>query len=135
MNELLNRTSSITVHESIKAYLEVKTYIKSFFFVFNLAFLLVVIKIGLENLYEETKKQTKSNSLKESTDSSYESNMVYSLIIFCREQINYYKKSELKSYFRQLDVPSIVINVLYAKLMKDVKTLCENHLEELYDVI
>ena len=34
----------------------------------------------------------------------------------------------------QLNVSSIVINVLYEKLMIDVKSLCENHLDELYDV-
>ena len=59
---------------------------------------------------------------------------MYSLIIFCREQISYYRKSVLKVFFTQLDVPNIVVNTLYDKLMKDVKALCENHLEELYDV-
>ena len=56
------------------------------------------------------------------------------MIIFCREQVQYYSKAVSKSFAMYLDVSDIATNTLYRILMKDVKALCEEHLEELYDV-
>ena len=57
------------------------------------------------------------------------------MLIFSRELIIYFKKSAKRCAFKDLDVIGIVVNGLYKKLMDDVKKICEDHLDELYDVI
>ena len=59
---------------------------------------------------------------------------IYSMIIFCREQINYFKKSLSTAFTDLLDINELVVRILYENLMRDVKDFCEIHLDELYDV-
>lgn len=61
-------------------------------------------------------------------------NLIYTMLIFSRELIIYFKKSAKRCAFKDLDVIGIVVNALYKKLMDDVKKICEDHLDELYDV-
>ncbi len=54
-------------------------------------------------------------------------NLVYSLIVFSRDQIKYYKQVFSKY---DNDVTQLVVSVLYELLMRDVKVLCDNYLDD-----
>jgi len=118
-------------------------------------------QIGLENLYAQTRKTIQFDRL-DSQNIVFDSNLVlfyssshlllfthfyfykhkrfvllkiHSMIIFCREQINYFKKSLSTAFTDLLDINELVVKILYENLMRDVKNFCEIHLDELYDVV
>ncbi len=61
-------------------------------------------------------------------------NIIYSLIVFSRDQIQYYNKVFADKFLVNLeDSTNLVVNTLYEMLMKDVKFLCENYIDESAD--
>ncbi len=56
-------------------------------------------KIGIETFYDETRCKIKSDNESFTFDCE-DSNLVYSMILFSREQISYYKNSMSKKYFK-----------------------------------
>jgi hypothetical protein len=131
LNDSLNRTSSISVLDTIKTYL----------------------RMGLENMYARAKvnilrfnREHHLNREQTENSSYHDSNVVYSLIVFSRDTIEFFKKSSsnnANSAFgtnragseEQQQMIDIVIWTLYAGLMRDVRTLFENHMNELDDVL
>ncbi|CAF1118896.1 unnamed protein product [Brachionus calyciflorus] len=113
LNEFLNRTSSISVNDSIRIH----------------------IKIGLENLYQKTKNQILSQTISEDplNNKKFDSNTVYSMLVFCRDQITYYKNIVSQKTFKNMNILNLVFDVVYENLMNDVKSLFEEHFDELYD--
>ena len=64
-------------------------------------------------------------------------NLIYSLIVFSRDQINYYKQIFARYACppdnTSNDVTQLVVSVLYELLMRDVKALCDNYVDDSSD--
>ncbi|RNA00574.1 hypothetical protein BpHYR1_053080 [Brachionus plicatilis] len=85
--------------------------------------------IGIEGLYNKTRMSL----LKNESEVRIDSNFVYSMLIFCREQISYYKNILFQKCLRNADVFDLVIDVLYENLMNDVRQLFEEHMDDLHE--
>lgn len=61
-------------------------------------------------------------------------NIIYSLIVFSRDQIKYYNRIFAEKFLIKVeDSTHLVVTTLYNMLMKDVKFLCENYIDESSD--
>jgi len=87
-------------------------------------------QIGIQELYSEVKRSLRQqmNSASPAEDTfQIGTNLIYSLIVFSRDQIKYYKQVFSKY---DNDVTQLVVSVLYELLMRDVKVLCDNYLDD-----
>jgi hypothetical protein len=106
------------------------------------------IQIGLESMYARARanilKLNREHRLQRGGESSgnyyYDSNVVYSLIVFSRDTVEFFRKSSSSSFSSTTNSVSattiidIVTASLYAGLMRDVRLLFEDHMSELDDV-
>lgn len=87
---------------------------------------------GIKNLYRQKFKNLKEKHFNE-INIKINSNLVYSMLQFSRDQLNYYTKFIRPIFSKHLNVNKLVLDCIYKLLMDDVKLLCEEHLEELKD--
>ena len=93
-------------------------------------FLINHLQSGLIELNSETKKSLEQTI----ADTSRGTNLIYSLIIFSRDQIKFYTGVFEKRFPDEGDLTESVVNVLYELLMKDTKLLCENYMSKNLDI-
>lgn len=89
----------------------------------------------MEDLYIKTKRELVDFKVEGPMNNTepqiLSTNIIYSLIVFSRDQIKYYKKIFAETFLIKLeDSTNLVVTTLYSMLMKDVKFLCENYIDE-----